>query len=83
MVKHIYDTDNLYNCSFHKTRRVMEYIKGLDIDVKWSIYKRHVFMERIHKALKENSATAMLDSIGYEYHGLPKLYSEITNLGDG
>lgn len=80
--KNVSDVENLYNCRIKKTSRVRAYIKNLDIDVKWSIYKRNLFYDRIRKILSGYTASQMLDMIGYEYNSQPKIYSEINNIDD-
>lgn len=65
-----------------KTQRVIKYIKNLDIDVKWSIYKRNLFYKRIKDVFNGHTASQMLDMIGYEYNSKPNIYSEINNIED-
>jgi hypothetical protein len=80
--KNVSDVENLYNCRVHKTKRVISYIKSLDIDMKWSIRKRNLFYKRIREILSGHTASQMLDMIGYEYNSQPKIYSEINNIDD-
>ena len=75
------DIDNLYNCTYNKTRKVREYLQGLNYATRWDIKQKGAFDKAVKEALNATSATESLDMIGYQYKNNPTIYTKITNLG--
>ena len=74
-------TENLWNLDKGKTKKVIEYISGLEPFPSWSPVEISLFEKRVFHALEQKTANMMLIHIGYVYGHRPVIYSYVSEWG--